>query len=36
MIPSSPVGWLLLLAAAFVFGFGFAGGQKIFGRLFGP
>lgn len=35
MIPTTLLGWLELLAAAFVFGFGFAAGQKVFGRLFG-
>jgi hypothetical protein len=36
MVPETVVGWLLLLCAAFVFGFGFAAGQNVFGRLFGP
>ena len=35
MIPVTPIGWLLLLLAALVFGFGFAAGQKLFARLFG-
>jgi len=35
MIPTTVIGWLLLLVAAFVFGFGFAAGQKVFARLLG-
>lgn len=34
-IPSTFLGWLLLLLAAFVVGFGFSAGAKVFGRLFG-
>ena len=35
MIPATALGWVLLLVAAFVFGFGFAAGSKVFSRLFG-
>lgn len=35
MIPTTLLGWVLLLLFAFVFGFGFSAGQKVFGRMFG-
>ena len=35
MIPTTLVGWLVFVFFAFVAGFGFAAGQKVFTRLLG-
>lgn len=35
MIPTTLVGWVLLVCFAFVLGFGIAAGQKVFTRLLG-
>lgn len=35
MIPTTFVGWVMLVVFAFVLGFGIAAGQKVFARLFG-